>query len=187
MPDPISRAVSTHVFQWDVTLPALATQTISGVAQFGIFVAVLVVGLGALWAAGGSPRDRIVRTILRLIPGIVAVGVALLAAHFIGKVLPETRPFVLLGQQPLFPHAADASFPSDHVSGGMAMLAARVGRWTKTITVVIVILVGAARVLAGVHWLDDIVGAAIIGLVIAGLASTAWSALVVPRLAVRTA
>ncbi len=187
MPDPLSRAVSSSVFQWDASVPSIVTHAVSDMAQYGIFLAVLVVGLGALWAAGGSPRDRVVRTVLRLLPGILAVGIALVAAHFIGQVLPEARPFVALGQQPLFPHAADASFPSDHVSGGMAMLAARVGRGTKALTVVIVALVGAARVLAGVHWVDDIVGAAIIGLAIGWLISTAWSGVFAGRLRARTA
>ncbi len=187
MPDPLSRAVSTSVFQWDASVPAIVTHVVSDMAQYGIFLAVLVVGLGALWASRGAPRDRVVDTVLRLIPGVVAVAVALAAAHFIGQALPESRPFVVLGQQPLFAHAADASFPSDHVSGGMAMLAARVGRGTKAATVVIVALVGAARVLAGIHWVDDIIGAAVIGLAIAWAVSAAWSAVFAGRLNARTA
>lgn len=175
MPDPISRVVSQDVLRWDATLSSPLAQGISDVAQYGIVLAILIVGFGALWAAGGLPRERIVATVFRLLPGIVAVGIALLVAQILGVLLPETRPFVALGGQPLFPHAADASFPSDHVSGGMAMLAARTGRGTKVLTVIVVTLVGIARVLAGVHWLDDIVGAAILGLVVAGVVVLASS------------
>ncbi len=182
MPDPVSRAIEPTFLHWDATMPAAAGHAIAGIAQYGIVLAILVVGLGALWAESGAPRDRIMATTLRIAPGIAAVAIALGIAHVAGLLLPETRPFVLLGQAPLFPHAADASFPSDHVSGGMAMLAARVGSRTRVLTALIVAAVGIARVVAGVHWLDDIVGAAIIGLALAWVVSLAWSA-VAPRLA----
>ncbi|MGC8633174.1 MAG: phosphatase PAP2 family protein [Candidatus Limnocylindrales bacterium] len=178
MPDPISRAIEPTFFSWDRSLPHLLAQTVSGVAQYGIVVAVLVVGLGALWAATRSSGAWLPDTLLRLAPGILAVGIALGIAHVAGLLLPETRPFVLLGQPPLFPHAPDASFPSDHVSGGMAMLGARVGTRTRALTVAIVVAVGLARVIAGVHWLDDIVGAAVLGLVLAWGVTLVWSAAV---------
>ena len=182
MPDPVSRAIEPTFLRWAATMPAVAGHAISGLAQYGIVLAILVVGLGALWAASGVPRERVIATTLRIAPGIAAVAIALAIAHVAGLVLPETRPFVLLGQPPLFPHAADASFPSDHVSGGMAMLAARVGSRTRALTVMMVAAVGLARVVAGVHWLDDIVGAAILGLLVAWLVTLAWTA-VAPRLA----
>ncbi len=183
MPDPISRAIEPTLLAWGAGLPHTLGQAVSGTAQFGIVLAILVVGCGALWAAAGTPRERIVGTILRLAPGIAAVVVALGAAHVAGLLLPEVRPFVLLGQPALFPHAADASFPSDHVSGGMAMLAARVGDRTRALTALIVVLVGLARVVAGVHWPDDIVGAAILGLAVAWLVAAGWSVLVPRRVA----
>ncbi len=184
MPDPISRAIEPTFLVWDARLPSMLGQAVADTAQFGIVLAILVVGFGALWAASGAPRERIAGAILRLAPGIAAVVVALGAAHVAGLLLPEVRPFVLLGQPALFPHVADASFPSDHVSGGMAMLAARVGDRARALTVLIVALVGLARVVAGVHWLDDIVGAAILGLAVAWLVAVGWSALVDRRAAV---
>ena len=180
MPDPVSRAIEPTFLRWDATAPAVAGHVVAGRAQYGIVLAILVVGLGALWAASGTPRERVIATCLRIAPGIAAVAIALVIAHVAGLLLPETRPFVLLGPPPLFPHAADASFPSDHVSGGMAMLAARVGSRTRALTAVIVVAVGIARVVAGVHWLDDIVGAAILGLAVAWAVTLAWTA-VAPR------
>lgn len=181
MPDPISRAIEPTFFGWDGSLPHLLAQAVSGVAQYGIVVAILVVGLGALWATARGSGAWLPDTLLRLAPGILAVGIALGIAHVAGLLLPEARPFVLLGQPPLFPHAADASFPSDHVSGGMAMLAARVGSRTRALTVAIVVAVGLARMVAGVHWLDDIVGAAVLGLALAWGVTLAWS-FALPRL-----
>ena len=71
--------------------------------------------------------------------------------------------------------AAIASFPSDHVTLGMSMLGARIAdRRLQWATVVVVLLVGLARVLAGVHWLDDIVAGAILGLACAWLGRAIW-------------
>ncbi len=187
MPDPVSRAIEPTFFRWDASMPPPAAQAVSDMAQYGIVVAVILVGLAALWIARGAPRERVTETVLRLAPGIVAVAVAFAVAHVAGRLVIEVRPFVLLGQPALFAHAADASFPSDHVTAGMAMLGARIGRGARWLTALVVALVGLARVIAGVHWMIDIVGGAAIGLVLAWLASLAWSALS-PRIpALRTA
>ncbi len=169
LPDPLSRAFSIGIFRWDSTLPSASTAALAAIAQFGIVLAVVAVGLGAVWAARGSARNGLLDALYRLVPGVAAVLVALVAAHVVGLLLPEARPFVALRQVPLVPHAPDASFPSDHVSGGMAMLAARVGPRAKAVTFALVAIVGIARVLAGIHWLDDVVGAAILGLAVAWL------------------
>ena len=187
MPDPFSRTLASTFFGWDASMPSPVAGAVSDVAQFGIVLAVLVVGLAALWASEGPPAARLLDTAVRLVPGVAAVVVAFAAAHVAGTLLSEPRPFVLLAQQPLFPHAPDGSFPSDHVTAGMSMLAARIGRRGRILTAVIVALVGLARVVAGVHWLDDIVGGAIIGLAVAWLVSTAFGLVPAVRSQVRPA
>jgi len=187
MPDPLSRALAPTFFRWDASMPSALASVVSDMAQFGIVLAVLVVGLAALWASQGSAVDRVVDTVLRLVPGVAAVVVAFAAAHVAGMLLSEPRPFVLLAQQPLFAHAPDGAFPSDHVTAGMSMLAARIGPRGRILTAIIVALVGAARVVAGVHWLDDIVGGAIIGLAVAWLVSMAWGFVPARRSEVRPA
>jgi membrane-associated phospholipid phosphatase len=187
MPDPLSRALAPTFFRWDASMPSAPATVISDMAQYGIVLAILAVGLAAFWASRGTAVDRIVDTALRLAPGVVAVVIAFAAAHVAGLLLSEPRPFVVLAQQPLFVHAPDGSFPSDHVTAGMSMLAARIGSRGRLLTAIIVALVGLARVVAGVHWLDDIVGGAIIGLAVAWLVSAAWGFVPLGRSEVRPA
>jgi membrane-associated phospholipid phosphatase len=187
MPDPLSRALAPTFFRWDASMPSALAGAVSDMAQFGIVLAILVVGLAALWASRGSTVDRVVDTVLRLVPGVAAVVIAFAAAHVAGMLLSEARPFVMLAQQPLFAHAADNAFPSDHVTAGMSMIAARIGPRGRILTVIIVALVGVARIVAGVHWLDDIVGGAIIGLAVAWLVTIAWGFVPAGRSQVRPA
>ena len=176
MPDPLSRAIALAVFPWTAGLPSPAQILISVVAQAGIAIPVALV-IAAAWveADPGSVVQRGWDAGWRLAPGFVAVVLALLLAKLLGHVLPEVRPFVALDQAPLFAHAPDASFPSDHVSGGMALLATRVRSGTvRALVVAITLIVGLARILSGVHWLDDIVGAAILGLLVARVVTSVW-------------
>ena len=176
MPDSLSRSIEPTFLGWDGRAHGLVHALVAAVAQDGIFLAVALVVAGAWWAASGAAGDRAIDAFLRLVPGAVAVAIAFGLAHVAGLLLPESRPFVLLGQPALFAHAPDASFPSDHVSGGMALLASRVGPGTRMATALVVVAVGVARVVSGVHWADDIVGGAIMGLAVALLVSAGWSA-----------
>ena len=175
MPDPISHALASSVLAWGPGAPALTRAAISLVAQFGIGLAVLLVVLGA-WLSGGRSIGGFAMAIA---PGLIAAAIAIVTVHVIGDVAPVSRPFVALGGTPIFTHTADASFPSDHVTVGMSMLGARIAdRRIQWAAAVVVLLVGLARVLAGVHWLDDIVAGAILGLACAWLARAIWAAAV---------
>ena len=166
MPDPISRALATAVLAWGPTAPGAVRAAIDLVGQAGIYLAVALVVAGA-WLAGGRSVSGFVAAIL---PGLIGAAIAILVAHVIGGLAPIARPFVALGGSPLFGHAADASFPSDHVTIGISMLGARItDRRLQWAAAAVVLLVGLARVLAGVHWLDDVVAGALIGLVCAWL------------------
>jgi undecaprenyl-diphosphatase len=171
MPDPISHALASSIMTWAPGAPTLVRDAISLVGQFGIGLAVLLVVVGA-WLSGGRTIGGFAMAIA---PGLIAAAIAIVAVHVIGDLAPVSRPFVALGGTPIFHHAADASFPSDHVTLGMSMLGARIAdRRLQWATVVVVLLVGLARVLAGVHWLDDIVAGAILGLACAWLGRAIW-------------
>src|SRR5581483_4020233 len=87
------------------------------------------------------------------IAAIVALGIA----HLIGAVWFRQRPFLTLPAHLLTPHAADASFPSDHAVACFAlttpfMLARRRIGW---LLLACAILVSLARVASGVHYPSD--------------------------------
>ncbi len=182
MPDPISRALARASLTWDTGHGGASHWLVAQMAEEGIFLAVAIIVVGAWLASRGALRERLLETAWRLAPGVIAALLALAVAHLAGLVVPEARPFVLLGRPSLIPHSADNGFPSDHVIAGMALLAARVGIWTRLAAGAIVALVGLARVMAGIHWLDDVVAAAILGLAIAWLVSVAWESVVQRRL-----
>jgi len=74
------------------------------------------------------------------------------------------RPFVTLGFTPLIDHAPTSSFPSGHlaffsVALTMYLFNRRVGIWFMLGT----LLIGLARVSAGIHWPADVLGGIAVG------------------------
>jgi undecaprenyl-diphosphatase len=79
----------------------------------------------------------------------------------------DPRPFVRDHVQPYFSSSTDNGFPSDHTafSALIGFVALRYYRWIGIAMLVLAMLIGAARVISGVHHGQDIVG----GLLLAGL------------------
>jgi len=104
----------------------------------------------------------------------VSVIVAFALAEGLNFLLPVARPFVAEGFTPLISVPLSeyyASFPSGHATF-LATLGAAIFFTEKTPGVLILILgilVGIARVLAGVHYPIDILGGFFIGIVMASL------------------
>ena len=99
---------------------------------------------------------------------LIFLPVSYVAAKIVSRFYFNPRPFVIGNFTPLIPHMPDNGFPSDHTLLGVA-LAFAIFRFNKKIgsfLLVLAILVGAARVLAGVHHAVDIAGCVIIALVI---------------------
>lgn len=99
-----------------------------------------------------------------------------------GKLYDNPRPFVVEHIKPMFPHAADNGFPSDHTALG-TVIAATVWLYRRALGLllgVLTVLVGTARVLAHVHHPLDIAAAIAMGLVAVAIA--AWVApRIIPR------
>jgi undecaprenyl-diphosphatase len=108
-----------------------------------------------------------------LLAGVIGGVVCLVLIKVAGAVFYDTRPFVTQHIAPLFPHAADNGFPSDHTAvtmlvGFCVLVVSR--RW-GLVLLAISLLAGVARVLAHVHSPLDIVGAVLIG---AAAAAVGW-------------
>jgi undecaprenyl-diphosphatase len=124
-------------------------------AQDLLYIAVLV--LLALWFCPAALRASLAAAL----GALVALGLA--AA--LGAIHAEARPFVADHFVPLFPHEADASFPSDHlavlgaVAAGAWFGSRRLGYLIASLSVI----VAFARVFAGVHYVGDVVAGFAVG------------------------
>jgi undecaprenyl-diphosphatase len=104
--------------------------------------------------------------------GMAVFGIADLALTYaIGKALNhlimDPRPFVVGHFTPLIPHAPDNGFPSDHtlLTAALAGIVFCYNRTLGILMYVLAILIGASRVLAGVHHAEDIIGSLVIAVV----------------------
>lgn len=120
-------------------------------------------------------RDR--RDGLRLAAATaLGCGAALVLSMALGNLLFEARPFVHDADTVrLIPHAADASFPSDHatLAGGLATVGALAWRQAGALLGGLAALVALARVFVGVHYPGDVAVGLALG---SGCAVLAWVA-----------
>lgn len=160
--------ISLH--QW-ASSQAWPASLVVFIAQMGIFVLPVVCAVAWFWARADGHRLR---------EAIIAGCVAAVLAFAIGLVLERTlhrpRPFLELDFAPLFPHADDSSFPSDHTLVGVAFVGPLLWRAPRfgSALVAWALVVGLARVAAGVHYPSDILGSAVLAL---GLDALVWYAL----------
>lgn len=104
-----------------------------------------------------APRDQRWRLVWQLIlGGAIAGALALLGGHL----FYDTRPFVADHVKPLFSHAPDNGFPSDHalLASFLAFLMLGYSRRLGGVLLVVALLIGGARVAAHVHSWWDILG-----------------------------
>ncbi len=110
-----------------------------------------------------------------VIKAIVAGALTIILVKLGATAYFHARPFVAYGRLPLVVHAPDNAFPSDHLAAcGLAFAYL----WTRNRPFAVVValcaaLIGAARVLAGLHWPIDIVAGFIFGILAVLLARIA--------------
>lgn len=113
-------------------------------------------------------RQRSLRTFLAAgLAAVIAVGIA----GLVGLVDYVPRPFVAEHFVPLVKHAADGSFPSDHLAalGAVCGAAWFSARGLSIATAIVAAVVAFARVYVGVHWITDVLAGFGLG-VVAGVA-----------------
>ena len=98
---------------------------------------------------------------------LTSLPIAYLIARVAGHLYYDPRPFVVGHFTPLVAQVSDNGFPSDHmlIAATIASVVLYFNRPWGLALWVVALLIGIARVLAGVHHVVDIVGAGIIAIV----------------------
>src|SRR5215510_2374500 len=98
--------------------------------------------------------------------GLITLPVMYVISKLAGLLYYDPRPFVASHVPPLIPHEPDNGFPSDHVLllSAIASILFPFSRKTSATVFSLAILVGIARVYAGIHHPIDVLGSMIIAL-----------------------
>ena len=133
-----------------------------GLIVFGAkyLVAAVMLGGAVTLAFAGERRRRLTYTLA------IALPLGYMLARLAGLFFAHNQPFAVEGFEPLIPHAVDNSFPSDHVliGGVFASAAFLADRRMGLVLWALTLLVGLARMLAGLHYSVDVLAAAVLAL-----------------------
>ncbi len=139
------------------------------------FVAEYLYGLVILFAIGYLIWKYRARWLELFIAAVCIGGIAYLLAKLTTNWISDPRPFIETGKAPLIPSALDNGFPSDHTLLVAAVAAiVTLANWKIGLFIwTLALIIGLARVYAGVHHLLDIAGSFILvglamGLYLAG-------------------
>jgi len=101
------------------------------------------------------------------VAGGLSAGLALAIGKALSILVDRARPFVThpAGVHLFAPHAADASFPSDHATASFAIGTALVlrKRWWGVVVLVAATVLSVGRVAVGFHYPSDVLGGAVLG------------------------
>jgi undecaprenyl-diphosphatase len=149
-------AVQDHVFE--------------ALSSYGPYVCVLVVVIMAL-----RPATR-----LAAVFGFVSPCVAMAVNFLIGVLYNRPRPFVTHHVHLLLPHDPNASFPSDHTAGAVAIAMALwfFSRKAGVPMFLLALLIGFSRIYVGHHYPTDVLGGLAVGVVSAIIVHQAGTKLV---------
>jgi undecaprenyl-diphosphatase len=117
------------------------------------------------WGENVTPwKGRLQVFAVGLLAVILSRGIV---SNILHSLIESPRPFVALGIDPLFNHLAENSLPSGHTAFLMPValalfLLSRKAGWYGLAAVLVV---GCARVIAGVHWPSDVLAGMLIGLI----------------------
>ena len=115
-----------------------------------------------LWTLRGGKRRELV------LLSAVSLPLSYIVGFIAGHLYYSPRPFVVTHTAPLFAHAADNGFPSDHMllAATLAMLGWSVNWRFGALLWLLALAIGFARVAAGVHHTLDLVGSAAIAIAV---------------------
>jgi undecaprenyl-diphosphatase len=159
-------AIVLGLHEFVVAQPQLDNLTVL-MAELGVFLLPLLLAVSWLVPGKSLPTRR--RAVLA---GCLAAVVAVALGMVLERVLGRPRPFVELGFTPLIAHAADSSFPSDHTLIGVSLVGPMLFSLPRLGMGMFIwaLLVGVARIAAGLHYPSDIIGTSVLALGIDALA-----------------
>lgn len=135
-------------------------------AEYAIWVILAIIGAG--WLRGSEHTRKV------LLEATASALAGLLIAQIIGWVWPHPRPFMIGLGNTLIHHAADSSFPSDHLTllwaVAFSFLRHRRPRMAGMALALLGLPVAWARIYLGVHFPLDMAGAALVAVLSAWLA-----------------
>jgi len=135
-------------------------------SKYGVYFLLATMAVLWFWPGGRAERDRRQwGVIVAVAAGVVALGVNQVISHLWDR----PRPFVAHHVTMLLPHAADASFPSDHTAFAFAIAVALVfaSRRVGLVALLFAALIALSRVYVGAHYVTDVLAGALIGSVVA--------------------
>lgn len=150
-------------------------------AGLGVFAVLMLMGW---WSA----RRRDTRSMALALAAPVAVVAAFAVAEVAKKLVAEVRPCYSLPHDYFVdacPVRTDYAFPSGHSTTAFATVAALwlLDRRLSTIAAVFAVLEGFTRIYVGAHYPHDVIGAALLALPVAYLASLLMGHLATPLVA----
>lgn len=135
-------------------------------AEYAILALPAIIGFG--WLRGSDHTRKV------LLEATASGLAGLLINQIIGLVWQHPRPFMIGLGHSLIPHAADSSFPSDHLTllwaVAFSFLMHRRPRMAGLALALLGLPVAWARIYLGVHFPLDMVGAALVSVLSAWLA-----------------
>lgn len=161
-------ALNLLVFSY-INAPEHPSAFMLGIAHFLATYAILIVpALFILCWLRRNPEHHYV-----MLNALLATGAALLVNNVIGMLWHHPRPFVMHTGHNFLYHAADPSFPSDHMTIIMTvavtfLLRPHVRRLGLGLAV-LGLLIGWSRIYLGVHFPIDMVGAIVVAFTSAAL------------------
>ena len=154
-----------------LTTPVWEMQIALFMADFLIFV--IPLALVSLWFWGDATERNL--SLKACLVAFVALGVN----QIIIRVWPHPRPFMIGLGHAFIPHAADPSFPSDHVTifagVGLSLLLGHARSVVGWAMLLLGLCVAWARVFLGVHFPLDMLGAVAVAFIVWVVISMPWS------------
>ncbi len=127
----------------------------------------ILIAAGIIWFFALPGRQK-KKFLYFAVPSFILIFIASRIAQVF---IADPRPFVVGHFAPLIPHAADNGFPSDHalLASAIAVCAWPFNKKFSVISWAFYLLIGVARVQAGIHHTIDIIGSAIISAAVAAI------------------